>query len=49
MDCQQGAKPFNVGEYRRKACNTEDCESQFFSPFNKTGSKIREYVLLFII
>ncbi|KAM3722028.1 Cytosolic carboxypeptidase [Dirofilaria immitis] len=35
-------KAFNVGDYRRKVCSTEDCESQFFSPYNKTGSKMRD-------
>uniref|UniRef100_A0A1I7W3H1 6PF2K domain-containing protein n=1 Tax=Loa loa TaxID=7209 RepID=A0A1I7W3H1_LOALO len=35
-------KAFNVGDYRRKVCNTEECESQFFSPFNKIGSKMRD-------
>lgn len=33
---------FNVGDYRRRVCNTGECESQFFSPFNKIGSKMRE-------
>uniref|UniRef100_A0AAF5Q3B0 6-phosphofructo-2-kinase n=1 Tax=Wuchereria bancrofti TaxID=6293 RepID=A0AAF5Q3B0_WUCBA len=35
-------KAFNVGDYRRKVCSTGDCESQFFSPFNKIGSKMRD-------
>ncbi|GMS87934.1 hypothetical protein PENTCL1PPCAC_10109 [Pristionchus entomophagus] len=36
-------KAFNVGEYRRKACNLEEQgEFEFFSPHNNKGNKIRE-------
>ncbi|VDN50898.1 unnamed protein product [Dracunculus medinensis] len=36
-------RAFNVGEYRRKACNLgEEGESEFFSPFNAKGIKIRD-------
>ena len=34
---------FNVGEYRRRACNLEEeGENEFFSPNNARGQKIRE-------
>uniref|UniRef100_A0A8R1HSU9 6-phosphofructo-2-kinase n=1 Tax=Caenorhabditis japonica TaxID=281687 RepID=A0A8R1HSU9_CAEJA len=36
-------KAFNVGEYRRKACNLEEeGEFEFFSPNNARGQKIRD-------
>ncbi|CAI4222385.1 unnamed protein product [Auanema sp. JU1783] len=36
-------KAFNVGEYRRKACNLEEeGEYEFFSPYNAKGQKIRD-------
>lgn len=35
---------FNVGEYRRRACNLdEQGASDFFNPKNVQGSRIREY------
>lgn len=38
-------KAFNVGEYRRKACNLEEeGENEFFSPNNARGQKIRDEV-----
>ncbi|VDK42692.1 unnamed protein product [Anisakis simplex] len=34
---------FNVGDYRRKACKLEEQgEYEFFSPYNKQGTRIRE-------
>ncbi|CAI5440044.1 unnamed protein product [Caenorhabditis angaria] len=36
-------RAFNVGEYRRKACNLgEEGEFEFFSPNNERGQKIRD-------
>ncbi|KHN79136.1 putative 6-phosphofructo-2-kinase/fructose-2,6-bisphosphatase [Toxocara canis] len=36
-------KAFNVGEYRRKACNLEEQgEYEFFNPYNKQGTRIRD-------
>ncbi|EGT54182.1 hypothetical protein CAEBREN_09343 [Caenorhabditis brenneri] len=36
-------KAFNVGEYRRRACNLEEeGESEFFSPNNARGQKLRD-------
>lgn len=39
-------RAFNVGEYRRRACHLkEQVASDFFSPKNVQGSRIREYVI----
>ncbi|KAK6729370.1 hypothetical protein RB195_006429 [Necator americanus] len=36
-------KAFNVGEYRRKACDLEkEGDFEFFNPYNAKGSRIRE-------
>uniref|UniRef100_A0A915B845 6-phosphofructo-2-kinase domain-containing protein n=1 Tax=Parascaris univalens TaxID=6257 RepID=A0A915B845_PARUN len=36
-------KAFNVGEYRRKACNLkEQGEYMFFNPYNEEGTRIRD-------
>uniref|UniRef100_A0A915CMV3 6-phosphofructo-2-kinase domain-containing protein n=1 Tax=Ditylenchus dipsaci TaxID=166011 RepID=A0A915CMV3_9BILA len=41
-------RAFNVGEYRRKACNFEEQgASEFFSPKNVQGSRIRDELAIF--
>ncbi|KAK6051971.1 6-phosphofructo-2-kinase [Cooperia oncophora] len=36
-------KAFNVGEYRRKACDLmKEGDFEFFSPYNQKGTQIRE-------